>query len=433
MIRISNLHRWKRFSNGVTLRGALLLTVLFCKLAVAQSPTKISLDQAIELAVKNSPTIKAARTQIEQSRAQEVTAGLRPNPVLAWDTQFLPFFSPGGFSSDSVNQNSQFDVGIGYLFERGHKRRARLQAARDQTSVTTAQVSDTERTLEFNVAQQFINALLAKSNLEFALQDLKSFQDTVKINEERFNAGDISKNDFLKIKVQLLQNETAVATARLAKAQALLSLRQLIGYQSVPRDYDVAGDLEYRPLISKEADLEAAALNERPDLRAARFNINAARSQLTLAKANGKQDLNVSFDYSHVSGFHSTSFFFNIPLPVFNRNQGEIARSRFALDQAGFTATGSEQTVLTDVGNAYEAAKSSEDIVTLYHGGYLEQSKESRDIAEFAYRQGAAALLDFLDAERSYRSIQLSYRQALANYMLALEQLRQAVGTRSLL
>lgn len=407
---------------------AAFLTI--CCFARGQATTQITLDQAIDLALKNSPTIQAARTQIDQNKAQETTANLRPNPVLSWDAQFLP--PPGGFTADNLSQNSQFDVGIGYLFERGRKRFNRLQAARDQTSVTAAQVADNERTLKFNVAQQFINVLLAESNLGFALQDLKTFQDTVKINQDRFNAGAISKNDFLKIKVQLLQNETAVSTARLAKAQALFSLRQLIGYQSVPRDYDVAGNLEFLPLSATLDTLESTALDQRPDLRAAKLGVKAAQSQINLAKANGKQDLNVAFDYSHVSGTSTGSVFFNIPLPVFNRNQGEIARSRFALTQADFTAKAAEETVLTDVRNAYEAVKDNEEIVNLYKAGYLDQAKESRDITEFSYRQGAAALLDFLDAERSYRATELAYRQTLASYMLALEQLRQTVGVRTL-
>lgn len=399
---------------------------------MGQTSMQITLEQAIELALKNSPTIKAARTQIDQNRAQETTASLRPNPVLSWDTQFLPFFTPGGFTADNLSQNSQFDIGVGYLFERGRKRPMRIEAARDQTSVTTAQVADAERTLKFNVAQQFIDILLAKSNLDFAIQDLNSFRETVKINEDRYNAGSISKNDFLKIKVQLLQNETAVSAAQLAKAQALFTLRQLIGYQSVPRDYDVAGTLEYVPLKSGEDTLESTALDQRPDLQAAKFGTKVAQSQLRLAKANGKQDLNVSFNYSHVAGTSSGSFFFSIPLAVFNRNQGEIARSRFALSQADFAEKAAEETVLTDVRNAYEAVKDNEQIVDLYQSGYLDQAKESKDITEFSYRQGAAPLLDFLDAERSYRATQLAYRQSLASYMLALEQLRQTVGVRNL-
>jgi outer membrane protein, heavy metal efflux system len=391
----------------------------------------ITLDQALEMALRNSPAIKAARTQIQQSQAQEITANLRPNPTLAWDSQFIPIFS-GDFSTDTLNNLQQFDIGVGYLFERGRKRQNRLQAARDQTAVTAAQVADTERTLSFNVAQQFINALLANSTLQFALQDLNSFQETVKISEQRYKAGDISEGDYLKIKLQMLQFQTDVSSARVARVQALGSLRQLIGYANVPQDYDVAGDLDYQPLKASLADLQVKALAERPDLKAAQKGIQAANSQIGLAKANGKVDVNGQASYSHVSGTSSTSLFFSVPLPLFNRNQGEIARTRYALTQAEQTEKSTEDTVMTDVTNAYEAARSNQDVVQLYLGGYLKQAQDSRDISQYAYKGGAATLLDFLDAERSYRSTQLAYRQALAAYMLSLEQLRQAAGTRNL-
>lgn len=397
-----------------------------------QPATLITLEDAITLAVTNSPSIKAARTQITQSKAQEVTANLRPNPVLSWDTQFIPIFSPGDFSSNTLNNLQQFDVGIGYLFERGHKRQNRLRAAQDATAVTESQVADMERGLAFNVAQQFINALLANSNLQFAQEDLNSFQQTVTISEQRYKAGDISEGDLLKIQLQLLQFQTDVTTAQVAKVQALGSLRQLIGYSNLPRNYDVAGDLNYQPLTSGLDDLLVLALKTRPDLRAAQQGITAAQSQVALAKANGKVDLDATANYSHVSGISSTSLFFNIPLPVFNRNQGEIARARSTVDQAQFTEKGAEDTVMTDVTNAYEAAATNQQVVKLYTSGYLTQAQKSRDISEYAYKAGAAALLDFLDAQRSYRAVQLAYRQALAAYMVSLEQLRQAVGTRNL-
>lgn len=397
-----------------------------------QPATLITLDDAINLAVTNSPSIKAALTQITQSKAQEVTANLRPNPVLSWDTQFIPIFSPGDFSTNTLNNLQQFDVGIGYLFERGHKRQNRLKAAQDATAVTESQVADMERGLAFNVAQQFINVLLANSNLQLAHEDLNSFQQTVTISEQRYKAGDISEGDLLKIQLQLLQFQTDVTTAQVAKVQALGSLRQLIGYSNLPRNYDVAGDLNYQPLTSGLDDLLVLALKTRPDLRAAQQGITTAQSQVALAKADAKVDLNASMLYSHVGGVSSTSLFFNIPLPVFNRNQGEIARTRSTVDQAQFTEKGAEDTVMTDVTNAYEAAATNQEVVKLYTSGYLTQAQKSRDISEYAYKAGAAALLDFLDAQRSYRATQLAYRQALAAYMVSLEQLRQAVGTRNL-
>jgi outer membrane protein, heavy metal efflux system len=392
---------------------------------------QITLEQAIDLALANSPAIKAARTQIQQNQAQEITANLRPNPTLSADSQFVPVFS-GDFSTDTLNNLQQFDIGVGYLFERGRKRQNRLQAARDTTAVTMATVADTERTLIFNVSQQFINVLLANSTLQFALEDLNSFQETVNISDERYRAGDISEGDNLKIKLQLLQFQTDVSSARVAKVQALGSLRQLVGYASLPHDYDCAGDLDYKPLAASLPDLEAKALAERPDLKAAKKGITAANSQVSLAKADGKVDITASGSFSHVSGASSTSVFFSMPLPIFDRNQGEIARTRFALTQAELTARAAEDTVLTDVTNAYESATSNQDVVKLYVSGYLKQAQDSRDISQYAYKGGAATLLDFLDAERSYRSTQLAYRQALAAYMLSLEQLRQATGLRSL-
>lgn len=404
--------------------------------APAQQPPRVTmrltLEEAVALALANSPSLKAARTQIQQSEAQEVTANLRPNPTLSFDSQFVPLFNPGQFSAETLNTLQQFDIGLGYTFERGRKRQTRLQAARDQTAVTAAQVADAERALAFNVAQQYINVLLANSNLQFAQEGLKSFEQTVDISLERYKAGDISEGDYLKIKLQMLQFETDVTSARVARVQALGSLRQLIGYGATPPTLDVAGDLEYQPLTASRDGLQVLALNSRPDLKAAQKGVTAAQSQIALAKSGGKQDVNAAFNYSHVSGASTGSFFFSIPLPIFNRNQGEIARTKFALSQADFTAHAAEDTVMTDVTNAYESAAVNQEVVKLYLSGYLKQSQDSRDISEYAYKRGAAALLDFLDAERSYRSSQIAYRQALAAYMLSLEQLRQAVGTRSL-
>jgi cobalt-zinc-cadmium efflux system outer membrane protein len=376
--------------------------------------------------------LKAARTTILQNQAQEITANLRPNPTLSGDSQFLPVFQTGQFTTNYVNEISQFDVGIGYLFERGGKRQRRLEAAQDATAVTRSTVDDNERTLAFSVATQFVNVQLAESTLELALQDVKSFQDSVNISEIRYKAGDISEADYLKIKLQLLQFQSDVATARMSRATALVSLREFLGYESVPADFDVAGDLEYTPLNLKEEDLAAMGLKQRADLRAAQQGITAAESQIKLAQANGKKDITASVDYSHVSGYSSLSIFGSIDLPIFDRNQGEIARTRYALTQAQELELGAAETVVGDVYTAYETLHANDEVMALYRGGYLDDSQKSRDISEYAYKRGAASLLDFLDAERSYRAIQLAYRQALAAYALALEQMREAVGTRNL-
>ncbi len=420
---------FQQFLTFAVLPLFLLLAVHVC---IGQTTTLISLDQAIELALAHNHALRATRTLIFQNQAQETTANLRPNPVLGGDAQFIPIFSPSDFSKDDLDLAQQFDLGLSYLFERGHKRQTRLQAARDQTAVTRAQVTDAERTLTFNVGQQFVSVLLAESTLQFALEDLKSFQTTVDISESQFKAGAISEGDYLKIRLQFLQFQTDVSSARLAKAQALIGLREMLGYNAVPVDYDVIGDLAYQPLKASLEDLQAKALKQRPDFQAAVLGVTAAQSQIRLAKANGKVDVNGTFDYTHTSGQNTASIFASFELPIFNRNQGEIARTGYALTQAQESQLSASDTVLSDVGNAYEGIRSNDEIVQLYTSGYLKQAQESRDISEYAYKRGAASLLDFLDAERTYRASQLAYRQALASYMTALEQLREAVGTRNL-
>lgn len=398
------------------------------------STMRIDLEQAIRLALQHNHALQAARTTILQSEAQEITANLRPNPVLSGDYNFVPVFSPSYFSvpASQAPLPQEGDASIAYTLELGHKRRARLNAAKDQSAVTRSLVADNERSLTFEVASQFIDVLLAESTLEFAEQDLKSFQDTVDISQWRYKAGDISKSDYLKIHLQLLQFQTDVSTAQLAKVQALTALRQLVGFESVPDQFDVEGELDYQPVRAGLDDLKALALRTRPDLRAAQQSVTAAQSQYRLAKANGKPDLIPLLGYSHADGEHTLDFGFSMELPIFNRNQGEVARTRYAITQSQELASETSQQVLTDVVDAHAALRASDKIVRFYRSGYVDEATQSRDISQYAYRIGGTSLLDFLDAERTYRANQLAYRQALAAYMTALEQMRQAAGTRNL-
>jgi cobalt-zinc-cadmium efflux system outer membrane protein len=369
---------------------------------------------------------------VQQSEAQEITANLRPNPTLFTDWEYLPLVHPEGGILNYLADSTEGDLGMSYLFERGKKRQHRLQAAKDATAVMRSQVADNERGLTFEVAQLFINVQLAQSTLDLAQQDLKSFEKTVDISEKLFKAGGSSENDFLKIKLQLLQFQQDVEQAELAKTQALSDLRQLLGYESVPADYDVTGAFDYQPLPLTLAELQAKAIENRPDLRAAVQGVTAAGSQLALAKANGKVDVTGSANYSHVNGLSAATFSVSFPLPIFDRNQGEIARTRYAITQAQEQQVAARGQVMTDVRDAYEAVESNDRVARYFRSGYLDVSQKNRDISEYAYRRGAASLLDFLDAERSYRATQLAWRQTIAAYLTALEQLRQAVGTRSL-
>jgi cobalt-zinc-cadmium efflux system outer membrane protein len=428
---ISTIKRLRLQTAGILLLAGVTVTAA-ANAQQAAPVARVDLEQAIQLAIAHNHALKAAANQIQQSQAEEITAGLRPNPVLTWDSLFIPLFSPSQFNQEYLNSITEFDVGVGYTFERGHKRQARLQAAKDQTTLTRSQVQDTERTLTFSVAQQFVGVLLAKSNLEFAKQDLASFEQTVNLSDTRYKEGAISEADLLKIKLQLLQFQTDVSAAQIALVQSRASLRQLLGFESVPADYDVIGELAYTPLRGNQEDFQSLALRQRPDLLAAQQGVTAAQSQYALAKANGKRDLTTTVDYTRVGGANNASFIFNIEIPIFDRNQGEIARSHYAISAAQELQTAASETVLTDVANAYQALRTNDQIVQLYTSGYLQQAKDSRDISEYAYKRGAASLLDFLDAERSYRATQLAYRQSLANYMLSIEQMKEAVGTRNL-
>jgi outer membrane protein, heavy metal efflux system len=402
--------------------------------ALAQNPASvtISLDDAIQMALRHNHTLLAARTTIQQSEAEEITANLRPNPVILSDWQFLPIFQPSQFSEDYLDNTAQFDLGVSYLFERGKKRQHRLRAAKDVTAQTRSLVADNERGVAFSVASGFINVELAESTLALAQQDLQSFQNTVEIAQARYNAGDIGEGDLLKIKLQMLQFQTDVSTAKLARVQELSDLRQLLGYESIAADYDVASSFDYQPVKGNVDDFQAMALQNRPDLRAAQQGVTAANSQHALQQAIGKRDITGQVSYTHIGYLNDISLFGQMQMPIFDRNQGEIARAAYAVTQAQEQERFANGQVMTDVRDAFENLRTNDQVVGLYRSGYLDEAQQSRDISEYAYRHGAASLLDFLDAERTFRATQLAYRQALASYLLATEQLRQAVGTRSL-
>ena len=419
---------WKAWSRTL----GVVAVALFASAAFAQGPVRISLDDAIRLALQHNHTLLAARTTIDQSKDQEITAYLRPNPALFGDWDYLPLFSPGSFNSSYFNDSTEFDLGLSYLIERGKKRQRRLQAAKDQTAQTISLVFDNERTLTFQVATLFINVQLAESTLELARKDLESYQKTVDLNNLRYEKGAISEDDKLKIELQLLQFQNDVAQAELAQIQGLSDLRQQIGYESVPATYDVAGTFEYQKVQGNLEDLQLKALQQRPDLKAATQGVTAANSQYLLAKADGKQDVTVQGNYSHTNGINGASVYASIPLAIFNRNQGEIARTKSVITQSQEQEKAANNQVMTDVRDAYENLQTGDKIVQLYRSGYLDRAQKDRDISEYAYQRGAVSLLDFLDAERSYRAIQLAYRQALASWMMAVEQLREAVGTRNL-
>jgi cobalt-zinc-cadmium efflux system outer membrane protein len=428
-------------ASGVRLAALIFVAQILVGVSYGQGTVKVTLDEVIQRALQHNHNLLAAQTTIQQAQAEEVTANMRPNPTFFTDWEYLPLGSPahqnpdlynGVTIADYLHNNTEADMGLSYLFERGKKRQARLQAAQDITAQTRSLVSDNERTLTFNVASQFIMVQLAESTLDLATKDLHSYQQTVDIGQEQFRAGALSEDDFLKIKLQFLQYQTDYEQAVLAKQQGLSDLRNMAGYDSIPADYDIAGPFDYLPVKGSVEDLQMKALQNRPDLRAAQQGVNAANSQYAVQLSIAKQDVTVSANYSHVNGLNAVTGLVSIPLPVFDRNQGEIARTRYAITQAQEQARGTDAQVLTDVHDAFVGLQENDRVVQLYLGGYLKDAERDREISEYAYHRGGASLLDFLDAERTYRITELAYRQALASYLTAVEQLREAVGTRSL-
>ena len=413
-----------------------MVLLVIIGVASAQAPPAavpqnlISMDDAVRIALAYNQSLRAQRLNIDQNKAEEITAALKPNPTFTTLVDTIPLFSP-----QMIRFNTQiYSESLAYTYERGGKREKRLSVARDNTDVSTRTVTDNERQLRFQVVQAFINVLLAKSVLQLAKDDLANFSQEVDLNHARMVAGDLAEGDYLKISLQKLQFQQDVSSAELSLVQAKATLRQLLGYKSVTDNFDVTGALAHRKQVVQLSDLEQQALAARPDLQAAHSSVKLANDTVSLAFGNRAKDWTWASDYTYQSiGPNGTGnaigFSLSFDVPIHDRNQGEIARSQAAVRQAVETESSAEVGVRTDVTNAYYGLQTNEQIVSLYESGYLDQATQSRDITTYAYGRGAATVLDVLDAERSYRATQLGYRQAIAAYMIAAEQVNEAVGT----
>ncbi len=393
----------------------------------AQPPKLISLEDAVRIALQYNQTLRAQRLNIDQSKAEEVTALLKPNPTLGNVVDTIPIFSP-----QTIRLSTQiYSESLSYTVERGGKREKRGVVAKDNTDIAAKTVTDNERQLRFQVAQAFINVLLAKSVLQLSQDDLANFSQELDLNKARLNAGDLAEGDYLKLSLQKLQFEQDVSAAQLSLIQAKAGLRQQLGYESVAEDFDVSGTLEHKKHVVQLDDLQKQALANRPDLKAAHSGVTLANDTVGLAFANKVRDWTWSTDYTNQNfGINGVGVSLSFELPIHDRNQGEIARSQAAVKQAVETESSTQVGVLTDVVNAYHGLNTGEEVVDLFEGGYLDQATQSRDISTYAYQRGAATILDVLDAERSYRATQLAYRQAMATQMIAAEQVNLVVGTK---
>jgi cobalt-zinc-cadmium efflux system outer membrane protein len=421
--------------------SVLLLAVVLPAVVGAQSGgaapagqvTLLSMADAVRLALERNQTMRSQRLNVDEAKADEITAGLKPNPNFSFAASGFPLLSPQQINGTFLRNDIVYSAGLGYTFERGGKRDSRINLARDTTDVAAKTVLDDERQLRFNTEQSFINVLLAKSTLDLTRQDLVDFSNVVELNRQRVANGDLAEGDFLKISLQKLQFEQDVSSAEVGLVQARASLRQLVGFESVADDFDVAGELTHpKPALTLDA-LKGDALASRPDLLAATSGVTAARDAASLEISNRARDVTGSVGYAFsgvdVAPFaNSFSGGVSFDLPIHDRNQGNIAHTQIAVRQASETEAATRFGVLTDVTNAYASFQTNDKIADLYESGYLDQAKQSLDISTFAYQRGAASLLDFLDAERTYRDTQLAYRQALAALMTSVRQINFVVG-----
>jgi len=401
--------------------------------AVAAQPAavplaRIAIPDAVRLALERNHQVRAQRLNVDLSKADEITAALKPNPNFLSTNELFPVFSPSQLTWDNFVNNQNFVQSVSYLFERGGKRDKRIQVARDTTDTASKGAADAERQLAFQTEQAFVNVLLANSTLDLARENLKNFTSVVDVNRERLRVGDIAEADFFKISLQRLQFEQDLSSAEVAVVQAKAALRQNVGYENLTDDFEIDGELAYRKYAVTLDDLKRDALAARPDLLAAQTGVALAQHTLALAQATKTRDITGGLEYDRAGSLNAIGFTVSIDLPFNDRNQGNIARSKVGITQATELQAFAISTVLTDVVTAYATFQTSEKVVALYQTGYLDQAKQSLDITTYVYQQGSGTLLDLLDAERTYRTTQLAYRQALAAYMTSVHQINLAVG-----
>jgi len=393
-----------------------------------QPLTQLSMDEAVRLAIARNQTLQAQRFTIDQAKADEITANLKPNINVSFGVAGFTPFTPSSINSDFFANVASYSAGVSTLFERGGKRANRLAFAQATTDVTTKTVSDNERQLRFQTAQAFINVLLAKSTLDLAQQNLKNFSDVVDVNRQRVTAGDLAEADFYKISLQKLQFEQDLSSANISLVQARANLRQLVGFDTVAETFDPLGELAYPSHPLDLEDLKRQALDARSDLQSAHIGVVAAEKSLTLEKSNRARDVTGELDYTHTGPQNAFGVLGSFDLPIRDRNQGNIAKAEVTVRQATESELAARYLVLTDVVNAYAGWQTADKVVKLYESGYLDQAKQSLDISQYVFQRGAGSLLDLLDAERTYRDTQLGYRQALSAYMVSVAQLNLAVG-----
>src|SRR5579859_5767372 len=404
-----------------------------CAQAISPSPTQIwNWDQVKNRFELNNTTLMASRLNIDELKAQEITAHLRPNPdftLSADGTQIAPsrgVWQP--FAGTFVSP------GISYLFERRNKRGLRYEAAKQGTAIGAAQQSDTERTLIFNLRSAFVGVLQAKAVLKLAQDNLEYYDKILKVSRDRFAAGDIARIDLDRLELQRLQYESDLQTATVNLRTAKINLLALLDDRRPVDSFDVDGPFDFREDLLSLDDYRKNALDARPDLRAAALSVQQAETNYKLAQANGSIDPTVSVWFTHNGSFNNPDALntigasVSIPLRIFDTNQGEKLRTKLDIKRNEKLRDGVETQVYADVDSAYATLNSNINLLRPYKRQYLDQAVRVRDTVFFSYQHGGASLLDFLKDRKSTRTVELSYVNLLGAYLTAAAQMNQAIG-----
>jgi cobalt-zinc-cadmium efflux system outer membrane protein len=424
--------------------GALVVLCTAVGVAIAQTepqgaqpasksaPQTLTWEQVKDRFEIENLALQAGRLNIDELKAQEITANLRPNPnfTLSSDgTQITP--SNGTWRPLA---GTLVSPSISYLFERRHKRGLRLDVAKEGTEVGIAQLSDSERTLLFNLRSAFVGVLQAKAVLRLAQENLDRYDKILKISADRFDAGDIAHIDLDRLQLQRLQYESDLQTALVNLRTTKINLLALLEDRRPVDSFDVEGAYDFREDLLALDDYRKEALDARPDLRAAVLSVQQAESSYKLAEADGSTDPTISAWFTHNGSFNNPDALntlgvsVSIPLRVFDRNQGEKLRTKIDVTRNERLRDAAEIQVFSDVDTAYATLNSNVALLKPYKRQYLEQAVRVRDTVEFSYQHGGASLLDFMNAESDYRSVQLSYVNLIGSYLTAAAQLNQAVG-----
>ena len=410
-----------------TLRGAVFL-VLACSPAFAQqSHLPLTWEQVRERFELNNPTMQAEKINVEEARAQEITAFLRPNPTLTLNAdQIDPF--PGGQPHGTFAYFLPIAT-VDYLHERQHKRELRLDSAKKATGIELANQADLERTLLFALRGAFVQTLQAKAVLAVATENLDYYDKVLQVSSERFKAGDIAQVDLDRLELQRVQYESDYQSAEVSLRTAKIQLLALLNDRTPVEQFDVIGAFDFADQPQSLDEIRQAALDTRPDLRAALQAVDKAKTDHQLAVANGSTDPTFGFDVGRnppIDGYFGFSV--NFPLRIFDRNQGEKRRTELDVSRNEKLREAVQAQVFSDVDSAYAALNSTLTLLRPYKARYLQQAVRVRDTVSFAYQHGGASLLDFLSAQSEYRTVELSYANLVGTYLIAAGQLNQAVG-----